>query len=120
MSRCLSNLCIETDAAIISAELIIILTVLVIGVCVGVTSIRDAIVTEMADVAQAIANLNQSFGFSGVAGHATASAGSEFIDRADFCDRSNATGTNVQQSKCVVVGGFVHPLGANTDGANSP
>jgi hypothetical protein len=115
-----SRLWNETDAAIISAELIIILTVLVIGICVGVTSIRDAIVTEMADVGQAIANMNQSFGFSGVVGHATASAGSEFIDRADFCDRSNATGSNVQNSKCVVVGGFAQPAVSNGEGSTSP
>ena len=76
---------------------------MVIGLIVGVKSVRDAVVTELADVGQAISNLTQSFFYSGVEGHGVATSGSFFEDLTDFCDRKDQQ--TVQQSKCVVVGG---------------
>lgn len=92
----------EENGAIITAEIIIIMTVLVLGLIVGVSSVRDAVVTELADVAQAISNMTQSFFYGGAVGHSSETTGSLFEDLADFCDRKDQQ--NVQQSKCVVVG----------------
>lgn len=71
---------------IVSTELMIIATVLVIGMLVGLVSIRDQIVAELADVAGAISQFDQSFSFSAVTGHAVSTAGAIFDDRIDFCD----------------------------------
>jgi hypothetical protein len=71
---------------IVSAELVLIATILVIGMIVGLVSVRDQVVQELADVAGAIAELNQSYSFSGITGHTSATAGSEFADETDFCD----------------------------------
>lgn len=51
---------------IVSAELILIATILVIGLIVGMVAIRDATVAEMEDVAEAIGALDQSYFFNGV------------------------------------------------------
>ena len=91
----------DDAGAILSAELILVTTIVVIGSIVGLASVRDAIVTELADVAQAIANLNQSFQFTNVSGPSGVAAGSQFQDALDFCDAPGVGNTN--NSKCVAI-----------------
>jgi Flp pilus assembly pilin Flp len=103
MKTILSRLWKEEAGAIVSAEIVLIMTILVIGMIVGLKSVRDAVVSELADVAQAIANLDQSYSFSSVVGHAAFTGGGQFIDILDFCDGGNATDLSGQNSKCVTV-----------------
>jgi Flp pilus assembly pilin Flp len=92
----------EETGAIVSAEIMLIATILVIGMIVGLKSVRDSVVTELADVAQAIANVNQSYSYSGVSGHHAFTAGAAFTDRADFCDTEGLP-SDAGNSKCVVI-----------------
>lgn len=71
---------------IISIELILIATIAVIGLITGLTAVRDAVTSELSDVAGAIQDLNQSYTFFGVEGHSGSTAGSDFVDALDFCD----------------------------------
>ena len=96
----------EEVGAIVSAEIMLIATILVLGVIVGLKSVRDSVVTELADVAQAIANVNQSYSYSGVTGHAANSGGGSFGDSMDFCDSNSYPYNNNQESKCVNVAGY--------------
>lgn len=89
--------------AIISTELVLVITILGIGMIVGLKSVRDTVVTELADIAQAIAQVDQSYSYSGVSGHGAYTRGSLFQDAADFCEG----GANPQPSKCVNVNDFV-------------
>ena len=73
---------------VVSAELLLVATILVLGMIVGLVSVRDQIVQELGDVAQAFANVNQSYSFSGITGHTSATAGSFFEDLQDFCDEN--------------------------------
>ena len=100
----------EEVGAIVSAEIMLVATILVIGMIVGLKSVRDSVVSELADVAQAIANINQSYCYSGVSGHAAKTSGGEFEDQADFCD--NANDWCPQQSKCVNVAAFAMSEGS--------
>ncbi|MCA9227984.1 MAG: hypothetical protein KDA47_20325 [Planctomycetales bacterium] len=93
----------DEAGAIISAEVVLVATILVIGMVVGLKSVRDAVVTELADVAQAIANVSQSFSYSGIDGHSAGSSGSFFQDALDFCDTGDDTDTAETNSKCVNV-----------------
>ena len=93
--------------AVVSAELVMVATILGIGMIVGLTSVRNAVVTELADVAQAVANLNQSYSYGGVTGHAAGSVGSSFTDAQDFCDGDG----QASNSKCVVVDADPTPEG---------
>lgn len=98
----------EEAGAIISAEIMLVATILVLGVIVGLKSVRDSAVTELADVGQAISNINQSYCFSGVTGHGAHGGGSgHFQDSGDFCD-TNGTPYGGQESKCVSVAGYAH------------
>jgi hypothetical protein len=71
---------------IISAELVLVATILVLGMIVGLVTIRDQVTQELGDVAAAFSQLVQSYSFSGVTGHTSQTAGSEFVDATDFCD----------------------------------
>ncbi len=68
---------------IISIELILISTICVIGLIAGWTAVRDAVVSELSDVAGAMQTVNQSVSFADGAG---SSAGSFFVDTLDHCD----------------------------------
>ena len=51
---------------IVSAELVLIATIMVIGLIVGMVAIRDALTAEMHDVAEAIGSMDQSYFFDGI------------------------------------------------------
>lgn len=71
---------------VISSELILVATILVIGMIVGLATLRDQVVQELGDVGAAFSQLVQSYSFSGITGHTSATAGSAFADFTDFCD----------------------------------
>ena len=79
---------------IVSAELVIVATLLVIGLIVGMSEIQHAVVSELNDVGDAIGSLNQSYlytGFSkrkGKGGISARTVGSSFHDSRDECDNN--------------------------------
>ena len=74
-----------------STEMIVVLTIVICGTIAAWTSLREAVVTEMADVGAAIASLNQSYVFNGASSHSSICSGSAYFDASDFCDeRGNA------------------------------
>ncbi|MCA9246578.1 MAG: hypothetical protein KDA42_05665 [Planctomycetales bacterium] len=95
----------DEAGAILSAEIVLVATILVIGMIVGLKSVRDAVVSELADVAQAFANIDQSYSYSAVDGHGAFTEGATFADSPDFCD-DPALDEDVDvlpRSKCVSV-----------------
>ena len=75
-----------------STEMIVVLTIVICGTIAAWTSLREAVVTEMADVGAAIASLNQSYIFNGVSSHSSVCSGSFYFDAGDFCDNRNDQG----------------------------
>jgi hypothetical protein len=79
---------------IVSAELILVATLLVIGLIVGLAEVQHSIVSELNDVADAIGSLNQGFFVSGFRslkedGSVKAlSFGAFFLDQVDACDNN--------------------------------
>lgn len=71
---------------IVSAELVLVATVVVIGMLVGLVTIRDQVVQELADVADAVSEVDQSYSFTGITGHAASTSGTIFNDTNDFCE----------------------------------
>lgn len=78
---------------IVSAELVLIITICFCGVAVGMVMVRDALVQELGDVSEAIGALNQTYNYrsieadetTGSLEHATCT-GSGFNDEIDDCD----------------------------------
>lgn len=49
------------DAGVLTFEWILLITVLVIGIVGGLSAVRDAMITELGDVAEAMVSLDQSY-----------------------------------------------------------
>lgn len=92
MLRTLSDFHCDEAGFIVSAELVLIATLLVIGLVVGLSEIQHAVVQELNDVAEAFGSLNQSFSFSGFTAFKSNGSlksffpGSSFHDHRDDCD----------------------------------
>ena len=84
--RALRKLWADEAGFVISAELVLVATILVLGMIVGLTSLRNQVVQELGDLAVAIGNIEQSYSYSSVVGHTAATAGSAFVDNDDYCD----------------------------------
>jgi hypothetical protein len=100
----LQKLWSDESGFIISAELVMVATILVIGLIVGLSEVQHAVVGELNDVADSIGSANQSYGYSGFAkrdgwwgwgwgggwgGNIHAwTVGSTFVDVTDACDNN--------------------------------
>ena len=90
----LKKLWADEAGFVVSSELVLIGTILVIGVTVGLTTLRDQVVQELGDLAISLGNINQSYSFTAVTGHSSSVAGSDYVDNIDQCDEvSNVTTT---------------------------
>lgn len=90
---CLWN---DESGAILSAELVLLTTILVLGMIVGLSEVQSAVVFELNDLSNGIGAINQSYGFRGFCGagwmgtRKSFVAGSTFSDLADLCDRNES------------------------------
>ena len=80
---------------IISAELVLVLTIGVLGMIVGLASLRDSIDSELVDLSDAFGAISQSFNYKSIFksltldnGEHARSSGSGFNDKSDECDCS--------------------------------
>ena len=89
---------------IVSTELILIATIVVMGLMAGMTAVRDAVISEMSDVAGAIQDLNQSYSYFGVLGHSASTSGSDYVDETDYCDDAGDTADVVDN--CIAIEGI--------------
>jgi len=83
MLHVLRKLWRDDDGFIISTELILIATILLMGLVVGLTEIASEVNEELGDVAASIGVLDQSFSFNGISGHHGAVNGSSRLDDND-------------------------------------
>lgn len=86
---------------VVSTELILVATILVIGLIVGLSTVRNSVVNELSDVAAAFDNVSQGVGVKGVRGHGSAVAGWKFIDQLDFCNATTDGGSG-NVAACIV------------------
>ena len=71
---------------VVSSELVLIATILVIGLIVGLTSLRNQVVQELTDTGQAIGAVSQGYTFYGTSKASVAQTdGSSWDDKSDFC-----------------------------------
>jgi Flp pilus assembly pilin Flp len=84
MKRIAFKLWADDDGALIAAEYLFVATILVIGTIIGLTSIREAINTELSEAANAILALSQGYTISGQAGSGASVDGSQAIDTPAF------------------------------------
>lgn len=71
---------------VMTTELVLILSVMVIGMVVGLVTMRDSLTAEMEDVAEAIGQLDQSYAFDGLVN----AEGTAFLEGSGFVDATDA------------------------------
>ena len=82
----------DENGFIVSAELVLVLTIGVLSMIVGLHEVATAVNIELNDLSNAIGALNQSYNFCGFAGTSTSGkvkstvAGSSYGDVIDSCD----------------------------------
>lgn len=91
MTMLLSTFVYDESGVVLSAELVLVATITVLGVIVGLGYVQSSVVSELQDVAAALSSLNQSYGYSGYRGcwkwwgRTSWTAGSSFWDIYDSC-----------------------------------
>jgi hypothetical protein len=71
---------------IVSAELVLISTIAVLGLVVGLSEVSINVNNELEDVGSAFSSMNQSYTVQCTSGHKGWKSGNHFEDGADFCD----------------------------------
>ena len=95
---------LEDEAGfVVSSELVLVATLLVLGMIVGLSEVRNSVVQELTDLGQTFGTVNQSYSFNGVAGHVSSTAGSFRLDLLDFCEL--AADATASEPGCVAIGG---------------
>ncbi len=117
-SRMWKKLWFEEEGFVLSSEIVMVGSALVLGSAVGLTGLRDAVNTELADLAEALGSIDQSFCFSGVAGHHAFTAGSIYIDQKDCVDQRLAAAPRERIVTCADVFGYTLPPPPNVGAAN--
>lgn len=95
----------DEEGFVTSAELVFITTIVVIGLVAGLTTVRDQVVLELADIADAVSELDQSFSYAAVTATVGSVAGSTFTDQPDLGEQvgSGADQNGAAGTQCVVV-----------------
>ncbi|WP_166828820.1 branched-chain amino acid aminotransferase [Thalassoroseus pseudoceratinae] len=82
----LTTLWADEAGFVVSAELILVCTILVLGLVVGLAEVGTGVNEEMEDVGSAIGSVNQSYSFTGFTGFKGDLSGSIFYDQKDDGD----------------------------------
>ncbi len=91
----------DENGFVITAELVLISTVLVLGLVAGLSAIKTAVAGELTDVAGAIGSLNQSYYTHGFHGCRSRTYGSSFLNREDSSDKQEADFAEAINTSCV-------------------
>ncbi|MBS0203247.1 MAG: hypothetical protein JSS49_10140 [Planctomycetes bacterium] len=83
----------DESGVIISAELVLVLTIAVLAMVVGLSEVSVALTTELNDLGNAIGRIDQSYGYTGFSASSQHDgkcksfiAGTSWMDTVDDCD----------------------------------
>ncbi|MEZ6043278.1 MAG: branched-chain amino acid aminotransferase [Planctomycetaceae bacterium] len=82
----LNKLSHDEHGFVVSAELVLVGTILVLGMIVGLTELSYGVNEELEDVGSAIGGINQTYYFTLASGRKGEVVGSTFLDFSDECD----------------------------------
>lgn len=84
----MNSFCNDENGFIVSAEIVLVGTILVIGMLVGLTELSFSVNQELEDLGSAIGAINQSYSYTLACGAKGRATGSRFLDFADECDNA--------------------------------
>jgi hypothetical protein len=80
MRQMMSKLWADDRGVLEAMEFLLTTSILVLGLAVGLTAVRNAITTELEELANAILAISQSFSVGGLSGCCASVQGSQAID----------------------------------------
>ena len=86
MTNLFTKLAHDDAGFIVSAELVLVSTIVVLGMIVGLAEVGYSVNEELEDVASAFGSINQSFQYKTAHGGKGCTTGSSFYDDEDNCD----------------------------------
>ena len=100
----------DESGVIISAELVLVLSIAVLTMIVGLSEVAVAITTELNDAGKAFGALNQSFAVTGFGSRTSTKIkaytfGSSWIDTVDDCDTDSSCDIIVSAGNVTSTGG---------------
>lgn len=90
MQKFLNNLWNDEHGFVVSSELIFVATLLVVGLVTGLSEVRNQVLGELADVADAISELDQSYSFHQVTSTNASTKGAFVVDQNDVGEGDGA------------------------------
>jgi len=92
----------DGGSGLVTSEILFIFTILVLGLITGLVAVRQALISELVETAQALMALNQSFSFSGQSNCESSTAGSSASDTTNtISEASTAASTAaISQTPC--------------------
>ncbi|MEZ6043279.1 MAG: branched-chain amino acid aminotransferase [Planctomycetaceae bacterium] len=78
----------DNNGFVVSAELVLVGTILVLGMIVGLTELSFNVNQELEDVGSAIGGINQTYYYTLASGRKGEAVGSTFLDFEDECDNA--------------------------------
>ncbi|MEZ6060447.1 MAG: branched-chain amino acid aminotransferase [Planctomycetaceae bacterium] len=78
----------DENGFIVSAELVLVGTIVVIGMITGLTELSYGVNEELEDLGSAVGAINQTYYYTLASGHKGEVVGSTFLDFADECDNA--------------------------------
>src|SRR5215471_15440393 len=103
MRQLMRKLWNDDCGALIATEWVFVATILVLGAITGLVAVRQAIISELTEFANAVMALNQSFSFSGQSNCQASTAGSQALDSSDLIPAGSvpaASPSTVTQLPC--------------------
>ena len=92
----------DCGSTLVTSEILFIFAILVLGTITGLVALRQAVISELTETAQALLALNQSFSFSGLSNCAASTAGSSASDTTNTIGEASAFSStaNISQTPC--------------------
>jgi hypothetical protein len=102
MTTLLTRLWVDDGGALLSLEWLLLALLLVFGIITGLVAVRQAMISELVEMAQAIMSFNQSFSISGQSNCEASTAGSSASDTTSTIVNGSVAASNafINQTPC--------------------
>ena len=92
----------DCGSTLVTSELLFLITILVLGTISGLVAVRQAVLSELIETAQALMALNQSYSFTGQSNCESSTAGSAASDANNTISNisTDATPALISQTPC--------------------
>ena len=103
MRKLFSRLWADDGGALIATEWVFVATILILGIITGLIAVRQAVISELTEFANALMALDQSYSFAGQSNCMASTAGSAATDSTDTIQEAHvnpAAFAAINQSPC--------------------